>query len=78
MRIDAVPHVHSERDETLGKRIRDSEVEKVPVVVVFGERESEAALAVRTRGEGQSTRSLAELMVELSAGVEARATQETG
>jgi threonyl-tRNA synthetase len=67
-----------ERDETLGKRIRDSEVEKVPVVVVFGERESEAALAVRTRGEGQSTRSLAELMVELSAGVEARTTQGTG
>ncbi len=45
-----------ERDETLGKRIRDSELEKIPVVVVFGERESEAALAVRTRGEGQSTR----------------------
>ena len=55
-----------ERDETLGKRIRDSEVEKVPVVVVFGERESEAALAVRTRGEGQSTRSLEELLADLA------------
>ena len=41
-----------DRDETLGKRIRDSELEKIPVVVVFGERESEAALAVRTRGRG--------------------------
>ena len=57
-----------ERDETLGKRIRDSEVEKVPVVVVFGERESEAALAVRTRGEGQSTRSLEELLADLARG----------
>ena len=58
-----------QRDETLGKRIRDSEIEKVPVVVVFGERESEAALAVRTRGEGQSTRSLEELLAELAHGV---------
>ncbi len=54
-----------DRDETLGKRIRDSELEKIPVVVVFGERESEAALAVRTRGEGQSTRSLDELLADL-------------
>jgi threonyl-tRNA synthetase len=58
-----------DRDETLGKRIRDSELEKIPVVVVFGERESEASLAVRTRGEGQSTRSLDELLADLSAGV---------
>jgi threonyl-tRNA synthetase len=58
-----------DRDETLGKRIRDSELEKIPVVVVFGERESEAALAVRTRGEGQSTRSLDELLADLAAAV---------
>ncbi|RDI73386.1 thrS: threonine--tRNA ligase [Gaiella occulta] len=60
-----------EREETLGKRIRDSEIEKVPVVVVFGERESEAALAVRTRGEGQSTLSLDELLARLAAGAAA-------
>ena len=35
-------------------------------VVVFGERESDDALAVRTRGEGQSTRSLDELLAELA------------
>jgi threonyl-tRNA synthetase len=51
-----------ERDETLGKRIREAEVEKTPFVVVFGDRESEAALAVRERGGEQSTRSLAELL----------------
>jgi threonyl-tRNA synthetase len=51
-----------ERDETLGKRIREAELEKLPFVVVYGERESEAALAVRERGGGQSTRSLHELL----------------
>ena len=51
-----------ERDETLGKRIRDAELEKVPFVVVYGERESDDALAVRERGAGQSTLSLSELL----------------
>jgi len=51
-----------ERDETLGKRIREAEIEKVPFVVVYGDRESDAALAVRERGGGQSTRSLNELL----------------
>ncbi|HLF68259.1 MAG TPA: threonine--tRNA ligase [Gaiellaceae bacterium] len=51
-----------ERNETLGKRIRDAELEKVPFVLVYGDRESEDALAVRERGGGQSTRSLAELL----------------
>jgi threonyl-tRNA synthetase len=51
-----------ERDETLGKRIRDAELEKVPYVIVYGDRESDDALAVRERGGGQSTRSLSELV----------------
>jgi threonyl-tRNA synthetase len=54
-----------ERDETLGKRIRDAELEKVPKVIVYGDRESESALAVRDRGGGQSTKSLDELLAEL-------------
>jgi threonyl-tRNA synthetase len=58
-----------ERDETVGKRIRDAEVEKVPYVVVYGDRESEQALAVRGRGGEQSTRSLDELVRELAANV---------
>jgi len=58
-----------ERDETVGKRIRDAEVEKVPYVVVYGDRESEEALAVRERGGEQSTKSLGELFRELSANV---------
>jgi threonyl-tRNA synthetase len=58
-----------ERDETVGKRIRDAEVEKIPYVVVYGDRESEEALAVRERGGDQSTRSLDELVRELTANV---------
>jgi threonyl-tRNA synthetase len=51
-----------ERDETLGKRVREAELEKVPFVVVYGDRESDEALAVRERGGGQSTSSLTELL----------------
>jgi threonyl-tRNA synthetase len=51
-----------ERDDTLGKRIRDAELEKVPFVVVYGDRESEATLAVREHGGEQTTVSLDDLL----------------
>jgi threonyl-tRNA synthetase len=51
-----------ERDETLGKRIREAELEKIPFVVVYGDRESDDALAVREHGGEQSTLSLNELL----------------
>jgi len=60
-----------ERDDTLGKRIREAELQKVPFVIVYGDREAEAArawrelgkeLAVRERGGEQSTVSLDELL----------------
>jgi threonyl-tRNA synthetase len=51
-----------ERDETLGKRIRDTELEKVPFVIVYGDRESEESLAVREHRGGQSTCSLDDLL----------------
>jgi threonyl-tRNA synthetase len=53
-------------DETVGKKIRNAELDKVPFVVVYGDRESDDALAVRERGGGQSTKSLAELRAELA------------
>jgi threonyl-tRNA synthetase len=56
-----------ERDETVGKRIRDAEVEKVPYVVVYGDRESRESLAVRERGGAQSTKTLDQLRDELLA-----------
>jgi len=55
-----------ERDETVGKRIRDAEVEKIPVTIVYGDKESDESLAVRERGGEQSTRTLDELRSHLS------------
>jgi threonyl-tRNA synthetase len=56
-----------ERDETLGRRIRDAELLKVPYVVVWGERESLESLAVRRRGGDQITASWEALLSELQA-----------
>jgi threonyl-tRNA synthetase len=55
-----------DRDDTVGKRIRDAELDKVPYTIVYGDRESEAALAVRERGGRQSTIGLDELVEELA------------
>jgi threonyl-tRNA synthetase len=52
-------------DETVGKRIRNAEVEKIPYVVVYGDKESEGSLAIRERGGEQSTRSLADFLTDL-------------
>jgi threonyl-tRNA synthetase len=55
-----------ERDETVGKRIRDAELEKIPYVIVYGDRESDDSLAVRRRGGEQATLSLEALREEIS------------
>jgi threonyl-tRNA synthetase len=56
-----------ERDETLGKRIRDAELQKLPYVVVWGDRETRESLAVRRRGgEGVATMSLEALVEEIA------------
>ena len=55
-----------ERDDTVGKRIRDAEVEKIPYVIVYGDKESDESLAVRKRGGEQSTLSLDELRAQIS------------
>ena len=54
-------------DETLGKRIRAAEVEKIPYVIVYGDRESRDSLALRHRHGEQSTVSLDALLDELRA-----------
>lgn len=55
-----------ERDETVGKRIRDAELEKIPKVIVYGDRESSDSLALRDRGGAQYEVSLVELVRELT------------
>ena len=54
-----------EREETLGRRIRDAELAKVPYVVVWGDRESLDSVAVRRRGGDQSATSADALLDEL-------------
>jgi threonyl-tRNA synthetase len=56
-----------EREETLGRKIRDAELAKIPYVVVWGERESLDTLAVRRRGGEQSTVGWETLLSELQA-----------
>jgi threonyl-tRNA synthetase len=56
-----------DRDETLGRRIRDAELEKVPFTIVYGERESDESLAVREHGGEQSNPSLAALLERFGA-----------
>jgi threonyl-tRNA synthetase len=54
-----------EREETLGRRIRDAELFKIPFVVVWGERESLESLALRRRGGEQVIVSWETLLSEL-------------
>ena len=53
-------------DDTVGKRIRNAEVEKLPFVVVFGDKESDEALAVREHGGDQTTLSLHDFRAKLA------------
>jgi threonyl-tRNA synthetase len=55
-----------DRDDTVGKRIRDAELEKVPYTIVYGDRESDDSLAIRERHGAQSAKSLDELLKDLA------------
>jgi threonyl-tRNA synthetase len=55
-----------EPTETIGKRIRASELEKIPFTIVFGDRESDQSLAIRERGGEQTEQSLADLLEKLA------------
>jgi threonyl-tRNA synthetase len=55
-----------ESDDTVGKRIRNAEVEKIPFVLVFGDRESDEALAIREHGGQQETLSLQAFQAKLA------------
>jgi threonyl-tRNA synthetase len=55
-----------EPTETIGKRIRSTELEKIPFTIVFGDRESDQKLAIRERGGEQTEESLAEFLAKLA------------
>ena len=54
-----------EREETVGKRIRDAELEKIPYVAVWGDRESRDSVSIRKRGGEQLELSAGALLEEL-------------
>jgi threonyl-tRNA synthetase len=53
-------------DDTVGKRIRNAELEKIPFVIVYGARESDESLAIREHGGEQTTLSLAEFRATIA------------
>jgi threonyl-tRNA synthetase len=55
-----------EPTETIGKRIREAELEKIPVTIVYGDKESDESLAVRERGGARSTLSFVDLLEKLA------------
>ncbi|HTO24346.1 MAG TPA: threonine--tRNA ligase [Gaiellaceae bacterium] len=55
-----------EPTDTIGKRIRAAELEKIPFTIVYGDRESDESLAVRERGGEQFQIGLADLRAKLA------------
>jgi threonyl-tRNA synthetase len=53
-------------DDTVGKRIRNAEVAKIPYVIVYGDKESDDSLAIREHGGEQTTLSLADFRAKLA------------
>jgi threonyl-tRNA synthetase len=42
-----------DRNETIGRKIRDTELKKIPIMLIVGEKEAEAkAVSVRIQGDG--------------------------
>ncbi len=63
-----------DRNEKIGKKIRDTELAKVPYMLVFGEKEIENnAVAVRKQGQGdQGVKNLDEFIKEISTEIKER------
>ncbi len=68
-RAEAPVTIHADiddRSESIGKRIRDAQLQKVPYILVVGDREAEAgSVGMRERGEDKGARPLAEFVDHL-------------
>ena len=53
-------------DETVGKRIRNAELDKIPYVIVYGDKESDESLAIREHGGRQRTLGFSDFRAELA------------
>jgi threonyl-tRNA synthetase len=62
-----------DRSESVGRRIRDGQLQKVPYLLVVGDREVEAgAVSVRERGQELGSMPLAALAARIAAEVAGR------
>lgn len=61
-----------DRNETLGKRIRETSILRIPVLVIVGEKETQAnTVSVRLNGEDKGTMSANELIDKIKADIKA-------
>ena len=66
-----------ERNEKIGYKIREAQVEKIPYMLVLGDKEAEAnTVAVRNRKGKQDVMSLADFIAQLSEEVRTKAKPE--
>jgi threonyl-tRNA synthetase len=67
LRVAGLRADSDDRSESVGKRIRDGQLQKVPYLLVVGDREEEAkAVSVRTRGEETGSVPLEEFVREVT------------
>ena len=66
-----------ERNEKIGYKIREAQVEKIPYMLILGDKEAEAnTVAVRNRKGKQDVMSLADFIAQLSEEVRTKAKPE--
>jgi threonyl-tRNA synthetase len=66
-----------ERNEKVGRKIRDAELKRIPFILVVGEKEQQdGTVSVRTQGEGDEQRVMS--VADFAALVETRIEKETG
>lgn len=60
-----------DRNETIGRKIRDNELKRIPYLLIIGEKEAEAGtVSVRKQGEGdKGAATLADFAAEVNAQV---------
>ncbi len=74
---DGVRAIVDDRNEKIGKKIRDNELKKIPYMLIVGEKEAEnGEVSVRKQGEGdKGTMKIANFAAELNAEVDSMTKQ---
>ena len=77
LRVAGLRSEVDDRSESVGKRIRDGQLQKVPYLLVVGDREADArAVSVRARGEEQGSVPIEEFVAEVAREVTERRLPE--